>query len=160
MVKHEMTFINQYKPCDSAMNSAYSIFKRPDLIAKGEPFLEVYLGRFQAQVDYTPNLAQEINLSRIQRCLPRLNRITLSRHGGSVHKYAPVVQATEQKSGIGIAAVSPVERNNTTVFRPDRTGLRKTPSSWLPANVIRKDHPGFVLIGLKVKEGPFLSRGL
>ncbi len=65
-----------------------------------------------------------------------------------------------QKPGIGIAAVSPVERNSTTVFRPDRTGLRKTPSSWLPANVIQKDHPGFVLIGLKVKESPFLSRGL
>jgi len=65
-----------------------------------------------------------------------------------------------QKPGIGIAAVSPVERNSTTVFRPDRTGLRKTPSSWLPANVKQKDHPGFVLIGLKVKEDPFLNRGL
>ena len=47
--------------------SAYSIFKRPDLIAKGEPFLESCFGIFQAQVHYTPNLAQEINLSRIQR---------------------------------------------------------------------------------------------
>ena len=30
-------------------------------------------------------------------------------------------------------------------FRPDRTGLRKTPSSWLPANEIRKGHPGFMV---------------
>ncbi len=44
--------------------------------------------------------------------------------------------------------------------RPDRTGLRKTPSSWLPANEINKDHPGFVLKDMKVKESPFLSRGL
>ena len=45
-------------------------------------------------------------------------------------------------------------------FRPDRTGLRKTPSSWLPANVKRKDHPGFVLMDSRIKESPFLSRGL
>ena len=49
--------------------SAYSIFKRPDLIAKGEPFLEVVNSSFQGRVHYTPNLAQEINLSRIQRQL-------------------------------------------------------------------------------------------
>jgi len=42
-------------------------FKRPILIDKDEPFLEVGLVGFQAREHYTPNLAQEINLSRIQR---------------------------------------------------------------------------------------------
>jgi len=49
--------------------SAYSIFKRPTFIDKGEPFLEAYFERFQGRVHYTPNLAQEINLSRNQRQL-------------------------------------------------------------------------------------------
>ncbi len=39
-------------------------------------------------------------------------------------------------------------------FRPDRTGLRKTPSSWLPANERNKDHPGFMVSWTKVKERP------
>ena len=45
-------------------------------------------------------------------------------------------------------------------FRPDRTGLRKTPSSWLPANIFEKTIlvPCDWTIGLK--ESPFLSRGL
>lgn len=51
------------------MNSAYYIFKRPDLIAKGEPFLEDGFRTFQAREHYTPNLAQEINLAAFQRQL-------------------------------------------------------------------------------------------
>lgn len=49
------------------INSLLYIFKRPDLIAKGEPFLEGVLRRFQAREHYTPNLAQEINLAAFQR---------------------------------------------------------------------------------------------
>lgn len=39
-------------------------------------------------------------------------------------------------------------------FRPDRTALRKTPRGWLPSNVIRKDHAGFVLMDSKLEVRP------
>jgi len=61
------------------MNSVLSIFKWPDLIDKVKPFLEGVFGHFQAQVHYTPNLAQEIKPSRIQR---RINVDRVSIDGG------------------------------------------------------------------------------
>lgn len=69
---------------------------------------------------------------------------------------------TDRNSSIekGSRLYKRLDREKYNGFRPDRTGLRKTPSSWLPANEISKDHPGFVLIGHEVQESPFLSRGL
>ncbi len=74
--------------------SAYYIFKRPTFIDKGEPFLEAVLG-IPGAGHYTPNLAQEINLSRIQR------RINVDRV--SIRKGYPWLQvsATNESRRLG-----------------------------------------------------------
>jgi len=48
---------------------AYSTFKRPSTLDNAGPFLEASSMRFQGREHYTPNLAQEINLSRNRRQL-------------------------------------------------------------------------------------------
>jgi len=49
--------------------SAYYIFKSPTSLDKRQGFSGSGIQRFQGRDHYTPNLAQEINLSRIQRQL-------------------------------------------------------------------------------------------
>ena len=61
--------------CLRLMNSAYSIFKRP-AHRQGQPFLEVVL-QIPGAGHYTPNLAQEINLSRNQRRI-NVDRVSIS----------------------------------------------------------------------------------
>ena len=83
------------------MISAYSIFKRPDLIAKGEPFLEVSLTRFQGRCHYTPNLAQEINLSRNQRQI-NVVRVCSEAWVAENKQYLPLLTAESQDTlGLG-----------------------------------------------------------
>ncbi len=57
------------------MISAYSIFKSPTSLDKRQGFSGSSFWRFQGRVDYTLNLAQEINLSRIQRCFRQIRRL-------------------------------------------------------------------------------------
>ena len=68
-------------------NSLLYIFKRPST-EHAEPFLESGYNGFQAQVHYTPNLAQEIKPSRNQRRI-NVDRVSISAGWHSCYEQRP-----------------------------------------------------------------------